>query len=80
MPKTLNRVGKKTKKTIIMKSGKVKFYNSSKGYGFIIDNEDNKEVFVHATGLNDDIKEGDSVVFDTKQGKKGLNAIDVRVK
>lgn len=63
-----------------MKTGKVKFYNSSKGYGFIIDNEDNKEVFVHATGLTEDIKEGDSVLFDTKQGKKGLNAIDVRVK
>jgi CspA family cold shock protein len=63
-----------------MKSGKVKFYNKTKGYGFIIDSQDGSEIFVHATGLSDEIQEDDNVVFEVKDGKKGLNAINVRRK
>ncbi|MDW3210850.1 MAG: cold shock domain-containing protein [Reichenbachiella sp.] len=61
-----------------MKQGKVKFFNESKGYGFIVDDEDSKEYFVHISGLIDQVKEGDAVTFDLKEGKKGLNAVDVK--
>ncbi|MEY3717948.1 MAG: hypothetical protein RL285_1823, partial [Bacteroidota bacterium] len=47
------------------------------GYGFIIDNEDGQEYFVHVTGLRDEIREGDTVNFELKDGKKGLNAVNV---
>ena len=62
-----------------MKTGKVKFYNVTKGFGFIIDDESGEDVFVHATGLmpNVKLKENDRVSFDVKDGKKGLNAISV---
>jgi len=62
-----------------MKKGKVKFFNNSKGFGFINDEETGKDVFVHSTGLKDDIREGDSVTFDVEEGKKGLNAVDVKL-
>jgi cold shock protein len=62
-----------------MKSGKVKFFNESKGYGFIKDNETEKEYFVHATGLVDEIREEDDVTFDLQEGKKGLNAVNVKL-
>ena len=62
-----------------MKTGKVKFYNESKGYGFVVDNESGKEYFVHVSGLVDKIKEDDEVSFDLAEGKKGLNAVDVRL-
>lgn len=61
-----------------MKQGKVKFFNESKGFGFIKDNESGTEYFVHATGLIDQIRENDEVSFDLKEGKKGLNAINVK--
>jgi CspA family cold shock protein len=61
-----------------MKQGIVKFYNESKGYGFIKDNESGTEYFVHASGLIDQIRENDEVSFDLKEGKKGLNAINVK--
>ena len=61
-----------------MKQGKVKFFNESKGFGFIVDDETSKEIFVHASGLIDQINQGDAVTFDLKEGKKGLNAIEVR--
>jgi CspA family cold shock protein len=60
-----------------MKQGKIKFFNESKGYGFVIDDADSKEYFVHVSGLIDQVKDGDSVSFDLKEGKKGLNAVDV---
>lgn len=60
-----------------MKKGKVKFFNEAKGFGFIKDDENGTEVFVHATGLNEEIRENDEVVFDVQDGKKGLNAINV---
>ncbi len=62
-----------------MKEGKVKFFNESKGYGFIKDSETNEEHFVHVTGLIDKIKEDDEVTFELQQGKKGLNAVNVKL-
>jgi CspA family cold shock protein len=59
--------------------GKVKFYDSAKGFGFIVENESNKEYFVHATALIDRIQKDDDVEFEITQGKKGLNAIDVKL-
>ncbi len=63
-----------------MQKGTVKFYNSAKGFGFIVNDKDSKDVFVHNSGLKyKNPKEGDRVIFDTEQGKKGLNAIDVKL-
>ena len=62
-----------------MKTGKVKFYNSEKGFGFIIDNETNNDVFVHRSGLIDTINENDEVSFEIKDGQKGPNAVDVKL-
>ncbi len=62
-----------------MSKGTVKFFNDSKGYGFINEEGVEKEHFVHVTGLIDEIREGDQVEFDLEQGKKGLNAVNVRV-
>ncbi len=61
-----------------MKKGTVKFFNSSKGFGFIIEEESQKEYFVHVSGLLDEIQEGDTVEFDLAEGKKGLNAVKVK--
>ena len=61
-----------------MKKGTVKFFNESKGFGFIIDEETQQDYFVHISGLIDEVREGDAVEFDLKEGKKGLNAVDVR--
>jgi len=62
-----------------MNTGKVKFFNGSKGFGFIIDNESGKEYFVHASGLIDEIREDDEVTFELAEGKKGLNAVNVKL-
>ena len=62
-----------------MKNGTVKFFNESKGFGFITEEGSNVEHFVHVSGLIDEIREGDAVEFDLKEGRKGLNAVDVRV-
>ena len=62
-----------------MKKGTVKFFNESKGFGFIVDEETQTEYFVHVSGLIDEIKEGDEVEYDLKEGRKGLNAVDVKV-
>lgn len=62
-----------------MKKGTVKFFNDSKGFGFIIEEESKKEYFVHVSGLIDEIREGDNVEFELKEGKKGLNAVNVKV-
>lgn len=59
--------------------GTVKFYNKEKGFGFIIDQDTKEEIFVHATGLTQPIKQEDKVSFDITQGKKGINAIDVKL-
>ena len=62
-----------------MSKGTVKFFNNSKGYGFITEEGSDKEHFVHISGLIDEIKEGDEVEFDLQEGKKGMNAINVKV-
>ena len=59
--------------------GTVKFFNSEKGFGFIKHDDSNKETFVHVSGLNGDIKEGDKVEFELQEGKKGMNAVNVTV-
>ncbi|MFA5620420.1 MAG: cold shock domain-containing protein [Weeksellaceae bacterium] len=61
-----------------MNKGTVKFFNETKGYGFIKDDESGKEYFVHATGLIDKIDSDDSVTFDLEEGKRGINAVNVR--
>ena len=61
-----------------MLQGTVKFFNESKGYGFIVEEGSNNEHFVHISGLIDQIKEGDTVEFDLKEGKKGLTAVNVK--
>jgi CspA family cold shock protein len=61
-----------------MKKGTVKFFNSAKGFGFI-KGEDGQEIFVHVTGLRDDIQENDQVTYDTEMGRRGENAINVRL-
>jgi CspA family cold shock protein len=65
--------------TNTMSKGTVKFFNDSKGFGFITEDDNNKEHFVHISGLIDEIREGDAVEFDLQEGKKGLNAVNVKV-
>jgi CspA family cold shock protein len=62
-----------------MSKGTVKFFNESKGFGFISEEGTNKEYFVHISGLVDEIRDGDSVEFELQEGKKGLNAVNVKV-
>ena len=62
-----------------MYNGTVKFFNESKGFGFIVDDSSKEEIFVHISGLIDDIREGDKVTFKTARGKKGMNAVDVKI-
>jgi CspA family cold shock protein len=62
-----------------MKTGTVKFFNEAKGFGFIVEDGDSVEHFVHITGIIDKIQQGDKVEFELKEGRKGLNAINVKV-
>ncbi len=62
-----------------MSTGTVKFFNDAKGFGFITEEGSNNEHFVHISGLVDEIREGDTVEFDLTEGKKGLNAVNVKV-
>lgn len=64
---------------IQVKNGTVKFFNESKGFGFIIEDGSKEEHFVHVSGLIDEVREGDAVEFELKEGRKGLNAVSVRV-
>jgi len=61
------------------KQGICKFFDKTKGFGFIRDNDSDKEYFVHVTGCVDTINENDEVKFDLKEGPKGLNAINVEL-
>jgi CspA family cold shock protein len=63
----------------IMNKGTVKFFNETKGFGFIKDEDSGKEYFVHSSGLKDRIRENDKVTFDLEQGKKDLNAVNVKL-
>jgi len=62
-----------------MNKGVVKFFNETKGFGFIKDKDSEKEYFVHVSGLVDEIKEKDEVTFELQEGKKGLNAVNVKL-
>lgn len=59
--------------------GTVKFFNDSKGFGFIKPDDSSEDIFVHSTGLVDEIRENDKVEYDVEKGRKGLNAVNVRV-
>ncbi|GAB3340702.1 cold shock domain-containing protein [Marivirga atlantica] len=61
-----------------MNTGTVKFFNEDKGFGFIVEDETQNEIFVHVSGLEEDIEKNDKVSFETTEGKKGLNAVSVR--
>ena len=64
-----------------MATGKVKFFNRKKGYGFIVDDESEKEVFVHVSGLLDrELKEDEEVIFDIEEDEKGKKAVNVQKK
>lgn len=62
-----------------MKTGTVKFFNETKGFGFITEQGTGKEIFVHASGLAQKVRERDNVTFDVREGQKGLNAINVKL-
>ncbi len=62
-----------------MKEGVVKFFNEAKGFGFIKVDGTNEEIFVHVSGLKEQIRQDDRVVFEVQQGKKGLNAVNVKL-
>jgi cold shock protein len=62
-----------------MSKGTVKFFNESKGFGFITEEGSSKEYFVHVSGLVDEIRDGDEVEFELQEGRKGLNAVNVKV-
>ena len=61
-----------------MNKGIVKFFNETKGFGFIKEEESNKEYFVHVSGLVDQVKQNDEVTFELEEGRKGLMAINVK--
>lgn len=62
-----------------MYKGTVKFFNETKGFGFIVDSASGQEIFVHVSGLVDKIREGDTVTFESQRGKKGMNAVNVQL-
>lgn len=62
-----------------MKEGTVKFFNSAKGFGFISPSDSREDVFVHESGLIDEVRENDRVNYDLERGKKGMNAVNVKV-
>ena len=62
-----------------MSNGTVKFFNTSKGFGFITPDDGSKDVFVHQNELIDEITEGDKVSYDVEESPKGLNATNVKV-
>ena len=61
-----------------MNKGTVKFFNDLKGFGFIKEANSDQEYFVHVSGLVDEIRENDEVSFDLQEGRKGLNAVNVK--
>jgi CspA family cold shock protein len=64
---------------IMQKEGTVKFFNETKGFGFITPATGGQDIFVHSTGLIDEIRENDKVEFEVENGRKGLNAVNVKV-
>ena len=68
-----------TNKNDTMEKGTVKFFNQTKGFGFIKVDGSGKELFVHVSGLVDEVRENDAVTFDVQEGKKGPNAVNVKL-
>ena len=62
-----------------MQQGTVKFFNDTKGFGFITPTDGGQDVFVHSSGLINHVRENDTVTFDLEHGKKGINAVNVRI-
>ena len=62
-----------------MQEGTVKFFNETKGFGFIVPEDGSEDIFVHSSGLVDRIRENDKVEYEVERGKKGLNAVSVKV-
>lgn len=62
-----------------MGNGTVKFFNNSKGFGFITPDDGSKDLFVHQSALTDEIAENDKVSYDVEEGQKGLNAVNVKI-
>lgn len=62
-----------------MQEGTVKFFNATKGFGFITPSNGGQDIFVHVSGLYDEIRENDKVVYEVQNGKKGLNAVNVKI-
>ena len=62
-----------------MATGTVKFFNDGKGFGFIKPDDGGEDIFVHVSGTIDQIRENDKVKFEVEQGKKGLNAVNVKM-
>lgn len=62
-----------------MQEGVIKFFNDTKGFGFVKSADGSKEYFVHVSGLKNDVREGDNVTFDLEEGRKGLNAVNVKL-
>ena len=61
-----------------MSNGRVKFFNESKGYGFIVDEETQNEIFVHVSGLTEQVQENDRVSYEMVEGRKGMNSVNVK--
>ena len=62
-----------------MQEGTVKFFNQTKGFGFITPADGGEDIFVHVTGLINEVRENDQVVYDVERGKKGMNAVNVKI-
>ncbi len=62
-----------------MQEGTIKFFNEEKGFGFITPANGGDDIFVHTTGLTTKVRENDKVVYEVAQGKKGLNAVNVKL-
>ncbi|GAA4417910.1 cold shock domain-containing protein [Nibrella saemangeumensis] len=62
-----------------MQTGTVKFFNDLKGFGFITPSDSDKDIFVHVSGLIDEVRQNDKVKFEVEEGRKGLNAINVEL-
>ena len=61
-----------------MSTGKIKFFNEKKGFGFIVDDASQNDIFVHVSGLTEKVAENDEVVFDLAEDKRGQKAINVK--